>query len=221
MALLLRACPDNEMPLQRAERFAVALVSPESAVSQGLRGELCKSSLDVGHVQDGETATTANHANEPCSAARGEMAPPTDHMPPEMRHSTTNGPENDVDQACHPNLGERNHVEDCAASALVEQAVLPCCPALVDSWSIELFKNESFEIRTSQVAGLGAFATKDLSKGDVILRERPLFIAHRDHIFVEFAKLDERDKEVALSLYANQLLKPGISMLEAIWKTNW
>jgi hypothetical protein len=83
------------------------------------------------------------------------------------------------------------------------------------------FDNEHFTITNSQTAGLGAFANRHLRRGDIILTERPLFIADFQSVFSEFSKLADHEKEVVLSLHANELLKPGTSLVYAIWKTNW
>ncbi|KAG5984987.1 hypothetical protein E4U55_002244 [Claviceps digitariae] len=87
--------------------------------------------------------------------------------------------------------------------------------------SSKFFENEYFKIQRSKTAGLGAIATKDLKEGDVILRERPLFTANASSVFEAFAKLTGHDKDVAMSLHANALLKPGTPRIQAVWKTNW
>ncbi|KAG5953664.1 hypothetical protein E4U53_003845 [Claviceps sorghi] len=84
-----------------------------------------------------------------------------------------------------------------------------------------LFQNEYFKIQRSTIAGLGAIATKNLKEGDVILRERPLFTANANSVFKVYEKLTVHDKDVAMKLYANPLLKPGTPWIQAIWKTNW
>lgn len=84
-----------------------------------------------------------------------------------------------------------------------------------------MYSNEYFEIAKSNVAGWGAFAMRDLTKGDVILREIPLFVAETDKIFHEFYKLDESAKKVALSLHSHRLIKGGTPQILAVWQTNW
>lgn len=84
-----------------------------------------------------------------------------------------------------------------------------------------MYGNEYFEIAKSNVAGWGAFATRDLTKGDVILREIPLFVAETDKVFHEFYKLDESAKKVALSLHSHRLIKGGTPQILAVWQTNW
>lgn len=83
------------------------------------------------------------------------------------------------------------------------------------------FENECFRIQRSQTAGLGAVAIRNLKEGDVILRERPLFTANASNVFEAYEKLTGRDKDVAMSLHANALLKPGTPRIQAVWKTNW
>ncbi|KAG6006347.1 hypothetical protein E4U21_007150 [Claviceps maximensis] len=85
----------------------------------------------------------------------------------------------------------------------------------------KFFENEYFKIQRSETAGLGAVATKNLKQGDVILRERPLFTANASNVFGAYEKLTCHDKDVAMSLHANALLKPGTPRIQAIWKTNW
>ncbi|KAG5934596.1 hypothetical protein E4U60_003670 [Claviceps pazoutovae] len=82
------------------------------------------------------------------------------------------------------------------------------------------FENECFRIQRSQTAGLGAVAIRNLKEGDVILRERPLFTANASNVFEAYEKLTGRDKDVAMSLHANALLKPGTPRIQAVWKTN-
>ncbi|KAG6261337.1 hypothetical protein E4U47_008354 [Claviceps purpurea] len=82
------------------------------------------------------------------------------------------------------------------------------------------FENEYFRIQRSQTAGLGAVAIRNLKEGDVILRERPLFTANASNVFEAYEKLTGRDKDVAMSLHANALLKPGTPRIQAVWKTN-
>lgn len=84
-----------------------------------------------------------------------------------------------------------------------------------------LFENEYFKISSSQTAGLGAFAKRDLQCGDVILQERPLLTSDVFHLLEAFDRLDESAKATALSLHANEFLQPGIPKVLAIWRTNW
>ncbi|KAI9171876.1 hypothetical protein HJFPF1_01367 [Paramyrothecium foliicola] len=83
-----------------------------------------------------------------------------------------------------------------------------------------LFKNESFCITSSGIAGWGARAARDLRKGDVILRELPILTADYTSLFQAFESLDPDLKNVALSLHANKLLKPGTPRVLAVWETN-
>ncbi|ETS07048.1 hypothetical protein M419DRAFT_32300 [Trichoderma reesei RUT C-30] len=83
------------------------------------------------------------------------------------------------------------------------------------------YRNEYFQVAKSRVAGWGAFATRDLRQGDVILREIPLFVAESHNIIREFYKLSVQDREVALSLHAHELIKGDTPKITAIWHTNW
>lgn len=85
----------------------------------------------------------------------------------------------------------------------------------------EHFQNESFAVAPSNIAGCGAFAKRDLHRGDVILRERPLFVATSETLFREFEGLDRGIQAVAMDLYANEGVKVGTPKLLAIWRTNW
>jgi hypothetical protein len=84
-----------------------------------------------------------------------------------------------------------------------------------------MYHNDYFKVDKSEVAGWGAFAAKNLTKGDVILREIPLFVADTDKIFHEFYKLDKNTMDVALSLHSHQLIKGGTPRILGIWQTNW
>lgn len=84
----------------------------------------------------------------------------------------------------------------------------------------ELFENEYFKVTGSETAGLGAVAKQPLKYGDVILREKPLLVSDGQDVFAEFAKLTLYQKNIALSLHANEKLKPGTPKIYAIWTTN-
>ncbi|OAQ73409.1 hypothetical protein VFPPC_01123 [Pochonia chlamydosporia 170] len=84
-----------------------------------------------------------------------------------------------------------------------------------------VFENKYFRVVSSHTAGLGAIACRPLRRGDIILCEEPLFTSDSQNVFSEFAKLSEEQKKVAMSLHANQLMKPGTSDVYAIWTTNW
>ncbi|KAH6885955.1 hypothetical protein B0T10DRAFT_492076 [Thelonectria olida] len=83
-----------------------------------------------------------------------------------------------------------------------------------------LFQNDYFAVYESTIAGWGAFAARDLKHGDKILVEQPLFIANSLSLFSEFEKLDEKARELALGLHANEMCKPGTPKLQAIWMAN-
>ena len=94
-------------------------------------------------------------------------------------------------------------------------------PAIVLKTSTEpKFSNEDFAISLSDIAGWGAFAVQNLKKGDVILMEKPLFIADWANPFCEFDDLDQNEKDIALSLHKNESMKLGTPALKAVWKTN-
>lgn len=83
------------------------------------------------------------------------------------------------------------------------------------------FENDCFRIGKSAVAGWGAFAAKDLAKGDIILREIPLFVATNADLFDEFYNLDSNDMNIALSLHSHEYIKGGTPIILGIWHTNW
>lgn len=83
------------------------------------------------------------------------------------------------------------------------------------------FRNTYFEVRHSHIAGLGAFAIKDLVRGDIILREKPLFISDNMHLYEDFSNIDQRAKTVALNLHVNPRIKPGTDRVAGVWSTNW
>jgi hypothetical protein len=93
-------------------------------------------------------------------------------------------------------------------------------PTRKDSPAAE-FENDFFRVGKSAVAGWGAFATKDLAKGDIILREIPLFVASNDSLFEEFYNLDSNDMNIALSLHSHAYIKGGTPIILGIWHTNW
>ena len=109
-----------------------------------------------------------------------------------------------------PKLGEM--VENCQPSIL---------EASMHGEEILFFSNDHIHIKKSQIAGYGTFASIDLFKGDIILREGALMVANLDTLFQEFDKLDGTAKETALSLYANPNVKLGTPLIQAVWQTNW
>lgn len=82
------------------------------------------------------------------------------------------------------------------------------------------FENDFFRVDKSAVAGWGAFAAKDLAKGDIILREIPLFVATNADLFDEFYNLDSNDMNIALSLHSHEYVKGGTPIILGIWHTN-
>ncbi|KAF4589363.1 SET domain protein [Ophiocordyceps camponoti-floridani] len=82
------------------------------------------------------------------------------------------------------------------------------------------YENQFFRISRSETAGWGAFAVQKLRQGDLILREKSLFVADQATLFREFERLDLPSKNIALSLHANELAKLGIPHIQAIWATN-
>ncbi|KAL7796833.1 hypothetical protein V8C37DRAFT_371608 [Trichoderma ceciliae] len=101
---------------------------------------------------------------------------------------------------------------------IAEAALIPL-PTRKTSRS-PIYHNEYFQVAESSVAGWGAFATRDLTKGDVILREIPLFVSENDDVFHEFYKLDKNAMNVALSLHSHQLIKGGTPRILGVWRTN-
>lgn len=87
--------------------------------------------------------------------------------------------------------------------------------------SSSLFNNTFFAITPSPISGWGAFALRDLHKGECILAETPLFTATPSSLFKEFAKLTSGDRGVVWSLAENKLCKPGTPRLQSIWNANW
>lgn len=67
---------------------------------------------------------------------------------------------------------------------------------------LRVFGNQYLQTQTSPLGGFGCFAAKDLSRGDVILRERPLLVANDEDFYKKFGELaaDERTVFEALSI---------------------
>ncbi|KYK55385.1 SET domain protein [Drechmeria coniospora] len=93
-------------------------------------------------------------------------------------------------------------------------------PVVLKNSATPLFENDFIKVARSNIAGLGVFAAKTLKYGQSILRERPLFEADESCLFQNFGKLDPQARKVALSLYANELVKPGTPKIQAVWATN-
>lgn len=100
----------------------------------------------------------------------------------------------------------------------LDPAPLPLTP----SPTIDIiFENEHFAVKRSKIAGWGAFAARELKRGDRILVEKPLLTANSTTLFKEFDKLSQPLREIALGLHANSSCKPGTPQIKAIWTTNW
>lgn len=83
------------------------------------------------------------------------------------------------------------------------------------------YRNANFEVRSSEIAGLGAFAIRDLVSGDTILREMPLFVSDNYNLYQDFVNLNQQTKDLALSLYISDQIKPGTNQVKGVWSTNW
>ncbi|KAJ6443089.1 ubiquitin-protein ligase Anaphase Promoting Complex [Purpureocillium lavendulum] len=109
-------------------------------------------------------------------------------------------------------------------------ALVPAVPSTVVNLPLAIitktnptpgFSNGLFEVRPSRIAGWGAFASRELRRGEVILREAALFVSNSARLFEQYDQLKPEVKEVALSLHANSLVKPGTPRIQAVWATNW
>ncbi|TQV96949.1 SETdomain-containing protein [Cordyceps javanica] len=95
---------------------------------------------------------------------------------------------------------------------------LPASPAATTATAVAV---KAFAVRPSLTGGLGAFATRALPRGAVLLEETPLFVAaRRGAIFAAFARLSRKRQRKAMALHASDHFKPGTPWLEAVWDTN-
>ncbi|GJN70569.1 SET domain-containing protein [Purpureocillium lilacinum] len=115
-----------------------------------------------------------------------------------------------------------NHSEVASSAAVTPNTHGICLPPIIIKTKPEPhFRNDFFEIGPSKIAGWGAFASRELRHGQVILREAALFTADSTRLFKQYDQLRPEEKQVALSLHANSLAKPGTPRIQAIWATNW
>ncbi|KAJ4862429.1 SET domain-containing protein [Trichoderma breve] len=136
----------------------------------------------------------------------------------EFSDTMSETPEMEPNDTCEIPVDTDNTDVDLEIPKAIKAALIP--PAIIKTSPEPMYGNEYFEIAKSSVAGWGAFATRDLTKGGVILREIPLFVAETDKVFHEFYKLDESAKKVALSLHSHRLIKGGTPQILAVWQTN-
>jgi hypothetical protein len=80
-------------------------------------------------------------------------------------------------------------------------------------------KKDTFIIRESALSGNGAFALRDLVKGEEVLVERALFHAHKSTLYNEFDKLSLSDQKAFRQLHA-YFPSPNTDQLYAIFRTN-
>lgn len=140
---------------------------------------------------------------------------------PEMRQNPETGKQSEL-PIPSPEEEEERQAGTSPEPDPEAKATYPNPQEIVRAFSTDpYFQNTCFEVRASQVAGLGAFAVKDMSHGDIILKEKPLFVSDNSRLYEDFSKLDEQTKEVALSLYMNDQFKPDTNPVRAAWSTNW
>lgn len=77
---------------------------------------------------------------------------------------------------------------------------------------------EFFDIRPSRLGGLGAFAVRELRRGQTILVERPLLRTTHFRLLPDFHKLSETAREAFLSLHSGE--GDRFSKVERIKKLN-
>ncbi|KHJ36037.1 hypothetical protein EV44_g3469 [Erysiphe necator] len=80
-----------------------------------------------------------------------------------------------------------------------------------------LFDNDIFEVRKTLHKGFGAFATRDIDEGAIILTEKPLMKAENMTIYYEFEKLSYQQRQEYCNLAFWEKLGPAPI---AIFKTN-
>ncbi|KAL6794297.1 hypothetical protein J3E68DRAFT_450918 [Trichoderma sp. SZMC 28012] len=86
-------------------------------------------------------------------------------------------PEMEPNDICEIPVDTDNTDVDLEIPKAIKATLIP--PAILKTSPEPMYGNEYFEIAKSSVAGWGAFATRDLTKGDIILREIPFFaVAH-------------------------------------------
>ncbi|KKP01960.1 hypothetical protein THAR02_05937 [Trichoderma harzianum] len=86
-------------------------------------------------------------------------------------------PEMEANDTCETQVDTDNADVDLEIPKAIKTTLTPS--TILKKSPGPMYSNEYFEIAKSSVAGWGAFATRDLTKGDVILREIPFFaVAH-------------------------------------------
>lgn len=78
-----------------------------------------------------------------------------------------------------------------------------------------------FAVSLSPLGGFGAFATRHLTKDEIILIESPLLRANHSTIHRNYDQLPREDKKAALKLHAAPHFKRGTLQIEKVWYTNW
>jgi hypothetical protein len=83
------------------------------------------------------------------------------------------------------------------------------------------FQNDFFQTLPSPLGGIGSFAAKDLYRGDIILRERPLLVTDHDSFYDKFGELSDEERNVFETLCVSGTSLLGTPKVKAIWETNW
>ncbi|KAK3329504.1 hypothetical protein B0H66DRAFT_27846 [Apodospora peruviana] len=121
----------------------------------------------------------------------------------------------DVEDADAGQIQETN-ADDSAASRLLTEEPLSKAD---DDRRRRYNYEEYFEIRESKLGGLGAFAVKDLKKGDLILVEKPVLKTTNFNLIRDFYNLDDDAKKVYLSLQP-RTTDGSVNTIESIKRAN-
>lgn len=90
-------------------------------------------------------------------------------------------------------------------SSVLRHRILKQLPPTPDQHSPPLknFFNEYFEVKESPIAGLGAFAVKDIARGEHILFETPLIVTSAAELLRDVSGLCETGKRIFYSLHGH------------------
>lgn len=77
-----------------------------------------------------------------------------------------------------------------------------------------------FEIRLSKLGGFGAFAVRELRKGDVILVEKPLLLSDTFGLRSSFDQLSEAERKIYMNLHCDDNCTQ-FNKIEKIQQRNW
>lgn len=136
----------------------------------------------------------------------------------QITSTSTSAKQRSRSQSCPPSItAPREYLQTASGCELVYLATARL-PSPLDGSAV--FINNHFEIRLTTNKGYAAFARRDLDQGTHILMERPLFVSHGSSLFERYGNLDDKRKDIVLSLARGPPANDNLDPVRAVLNTN-